>query len=85
MPQPSRPSARHIQKVLRCKEESAETLSPHKGGSPKEHMRFTLGLLHADFPELFPACSLMLGWGRLMLIQLISWFLFTSSFLLSGL
>lgn len=35
---------------------SAETLSPHKGGSPpKELMRFALGYSHVDFSMLFLA------------------------------
>lgn len=43
-------------KVLRCKEGSAETLSPHKGSSPrKELMRFALGYSHGDFPMSFLA------------------------------
>lgn len=43
-------------KVLSCKERSAETLSPHKRGSPLEElMRFALGYSHVDFSMLFLA------------------------------
>lgn len=81
-PQPfNATSAGHIQKVLRCKGGSAETLSLHKGGSlPKEHVRFALGSPMQTFLCCFLPCPLVLGWGHLMLTQLFSSFLFTRSF-----